>query len=188
MKSVSLFVLAIMSIVLLPVAGCISKPPPHSPAFPSDPIISLILFERGHWNYAPRMNISIWPDGRVEYFSDADLKKWVDWAPFEEANWVPVQLTKRLSVADLNHITHEICSICANIPDRLEYSTPNGADMTMVVVCGHCKYALRNSDIAYLVGKSMGNRPNRKGWDEFAVIWTKLYEQIEWAIDSGKPD
>ena len=163
-------------------------PPPHSSAIPSDPIISLILFERGHWNYAPRMDISIWPDGRIDYFADADLKKWVEWAPFEEAKWVPVKLTKRLTATELNSITSEIRSICAYMPNRLTYSKPNGADMEMVVVCGSDKYTLSNSDVAYLIGKPMGERPNRKGWDEFAIIWTKLYEQIEWAIENGTSD
>ena len=134
------------------------------------------------------MDISIWPDGRIDYFSDADLKKWVEWAPFEEAKWVPVQLKKQLTAAELDRIINEIRSICAYMPNRLTYTKPSRADMEMVVVCGSNKYTLRNSDVAYLVGKPMGERPNRKGWDEFAIIWTKLYKQIEWAIENGSPD
>ena len=160
-------------------------PPAHSPATDTDPIIKLSFDERGGWNWAPRMDITIWPDGRVDYISTNDIIKWVEWEPFVEANWKPETQTKRLTDTEINHITSEISSICSNMPKRLTYLSPSGAVMIMDVVCGKHKYTLKNDDYAYLKGEAMGEAPNIKGWDKFASTWTRLYDLIDWAIENG---
>ena len=177
-----------LAAALLTAAGCKSMPTAYSSASPSDPIIMLSFDERGGWNWAPRMNITIWPDGRVDYISTNDLIKWVEWKPFVEANWKPEIQTKRLADAELNHITSEIISICSNMPKRLTFLSPEGAVMTMVVVRGNHKYTLQNSDVAYLKGNPMRDKPNIKGWDEFAGIWKRLYDLVEWAVESEAPN
>lgn len=187
MKFYCRFLQATLAAALLTAAGCKSMPTAYSSASPSDPIIMLSFDERGGWNWAPRMNITIWPDGRVDYISTNDIIKWVEWEPFVEATWTPDIQSKRLSDTEINHITSEISSICSNMPKRLAYQSPSGAVMIMVVVCGKHKYTLKNDDYTYLKGKPMGEKPYLKGWDMFASTWTRLYDVIEWAIENGEP-
>ena len=161
-------------------------PPAVSSTSTPDPIIKLCFEERGGWNWAPRMEISIGSDGLVKYISTDDLKKWADSKPFVTADWKPNVQEKFLTDTELDRVVNELSLICAHMPKRHEYLSPSGAVITMLISSGGHTYTLITSDYSFIKEETMDAFRGVTGYENFAGVWTKFYDIIKWAVENGE--